>query len=59
VDHRPSSSFPCHLGTLEFAAQRAHVSIRVIKLSLLESGSKVRDGVIVPFIMESDACARA
>jgi hypothetical protein len=47
------------LGTLEFAAQRPHVGIRALKLSLLERGSKVRDGVIVLFVMEPDPCARA
>ena len=47
------------LGTLELPAQRAHVRVRVFKLGLLECGSEVRDGILVLFIVQPDACARA
>ena len=47
------------LGTLELAAQRAHIRVRTFKLGLLECGSEVRDGVLVLLIVQPDACARA
>jgi hypothetical protein len=47
------------LGTLEFAAQCAHVRVRALELGLLERGSEVGNGIIVLFIMEPDACACA
>ena len=47
------------LGTLELAAQRAHVAVRAVELGLLERGAEVRDRVLVLLLVQPDARARA
>jgi hypothetical protein len=41
----------CGLAALELAAQRAHVTIRILELGLLERGAEVRDRIVVLFVV--------
>lgn len=51
--------FQRRLRPLEFAPQRAHVAVRALKLGLLERGAEIRDRVVVLFVVQPDARARA
>ena len=45
--------------TLKFAAQRAHVTVRALKLGLLKRGAEIRYRFVVLFLVEPDARTRA
>ena len=45
--------------TLKFATHRAHVTVRALKLGLLERGAEIRYRLVVLFLVQPDACPRA